>query len=209
MLNTNFAILGSFIVVLGGLSYLIDTIKGKVKPNKVTYVCWSIAPLIAFFAEIRQGVGIQSLVTFMFGFIPLLIFLSSFINKEADWKLNKFDLVCGSFSLFGLLLWYITKSGNIAILLSIFADFLASFPTIVKSFNFPETENAWPYGASVISVILTVFTLKHWNFSNIGFLFYISIISLVIYILIQFKVGNLYTDFIKRNRQATLVGTEK
>jgi len=54
MINQNFVILGAIIATAGGLSYLIDTLKGKVKPNRVSYLLWSIAPLIAFFAEINQ-----------------------------------------------------------------------------------------------------------------------------------------------------------
>lgn len=94
MLNENFVILGAVILAIGSLSYLIDTLKGKVKPNRVTFFLWALAPLIAFAAEIKQGVGIQSLMTFMVGFSPLLIFLASFVNKKAEWKLGSFDFIC-------------------------------------------------------------------------------------------------------------------
>jgi len=46
--------------------------------------------LIAFKAQIKEGVGIhQALLTFMVGFIPLIIFIASFINKKAYWKIGK------------------------------------------------------------------------------------------------------------------------
>jgi len=70
---------------------------------------WALAPLIAFAAEIKEGVGIQSLMTFMVGFTPLLVFLSSFANKQSVWGLKRFDFICGVLSLFGLFLWYATK----------------------------------------------------------------------------------------------------
>lgn len=84
MLNENFVILGAVIAAIGSLSYLIDTIKGKAKPNRVTFFLWTLAPMIAFAAEIKQGVGMQSLITFMVGFSPLLIFLASFTNKKEN-----------------------------------------------------------------------------------------------------------------------------
>ncbi len=74
MINENFVILGVVIGFIGSLSYLLSTIKGKTKPNRVTWFLWAIAPLIAFAAEIKEGVGIQSLMTFSVGFGPLLIF---------------------------------------------------------------------------------------------------------------------------------------
>src|SRR3990167_6200007 len=109
MLHPNFVILGFIIGLVGSLSYLIDTIKGKIKPNRVTFFLWALAPLIAFAAEVKQGVGIQSLLTFSAGFIPLLIFIASFLSKKAAWKLHKFDFLFGGLSLLGLVLWYITK----------------------------------------------------------------------------------------------------
>jgi hypothetical protein len=189
MINQNFVILGAIIAAAGSLSYLIDTLKGKVKPNRVSFLLWSLAPLIAFFAEIKQGVGIQALMTFVVGFLPLTIFIASFVNKKAEWKLTRFDLMCGALSIVGLVLWYITKSGNIAIIFSILADGLAALPTVVKSFNYPETESAWPYFASTISAILTLLTVKVWNLANIGFPLYIILITLVIFSLVQFKLG--------------------
>ena len=95
MINENFVFLGLALSILGGLSYLIDTLKGKTKPNRVTWFFWAAAPLIAFVAEIQQGVGIQSLLTFIVGFNPLLIFIASFVNKKAYWELRKVDYFCG------------------------------------------------------------------------------------------------------------------
>jgi hypothetical protein len=189
MINQNFVIVGAIIAAVGSLSYLIDTLKGRVKPNRVSFLLWSLAPLIAFFAEVKQGVGIQALMTFIVGFLPLTIFIASFVNKKAVWNLTGFDLMCGALSIIGLVLWFITKSGNIAIIFSILADGLAAMPTIVKSFNYPETESAWPYFTSTISAILTLLTVKVWNIANIAFPLYIVLITLVIFSLVQFKLG--------------------
>lgn len=189
MINQNFVIVGAIIAAIGSLSYLIDTVKGRVKPNRVSFLLWSLAPLIAFFAEIKQGVGIQALMTFIVGILPLTIFIASFVNKKAVWNLTGFDLICGALSIIGLVFWYITKSGNIAIIFSIVADALAAVPTVVKSFNYPETESAWPYFASTISAILTLLTVTVWNVANIAFPLYIVLITLLIFSLVQFKLG--------------------
>ena len=189
MIDQNFVIVGAIIAAAGSLSYLVDTLKGKVKPNRVSFLLWSLAPLIAFFAEVKQGVGIQALMTFIVGFLPLTIFIASFVNKKAVWNLTGFDLMCGALSIIGLVLWFITKSGNIAIIFSILADGLAAMPTIVKSFNYPETESAWPYFASTISAILTLLTVKVWNIANIAFPLYTVLITLVVFSLVHFKLG--------------------
>lgn len=189
MLNPYFVLIGVALQFLGGLDYLRQTVKGNVKPNRVTWLLWALAPLIAFFAELNKGVGIQSLMTFIVGFVPLLIFLASFVNKKSQWKLGKLDLACGSFSLLGLFLWVIMREGDIAIFFSIFADGLAAFPTIIKSYNFPETESHWVYSLGTISAAITLLTIDTWNFAHYGFPAYIFLVTLILFILIKYKIG--------------------
>jgi hypothetical protein len=189
MLNQNFIIIGTLIGAVGSLAYLIDTVKGKVKPNRVSFLLWAIAPLIAFAAQIKQGVGLESLMTFSTGFLPLTVFIASFVNKKAEWKVTKFDLVCGVLSIIGLILWLVTKVGNVAITFSILADSLAAIPTIVKAYKYPDTEIAWPWIATVFGVVLTLLTLNELTFANSGFIIYILIVNTLIFSLVQFRIG--------------------
>jgi len=98
MIDERFVYLGVILSIYGSLSYLIDTVKGKVRPNRISWLFWALAPLIAFFAELNKGVGIQSLMTFIVGFSPLMVFIASFFNKKSYWKLEKFDYFYGSLS---------------------------------------------------------------------------------------------------------------
>ncbi|MBI4009282.1 hypothetical protein HY357_03545 [Candidatus Roizmanbacteria bacterium] len=189
MINENFVIVGALINLLGGISYIKDTVQGKIKPNKVSWGLWAVPVVIAFSAQVSQGVGIQSLATFTVGFVPFLIFIASFVNKKSYWALSKFDLLCGAFSISGLVLWYITKVGNIAILFSIFADLMAGIPTLVKSYKYPETESWIEFMSSFISVSITMLTFKTWTFVYWGFPLYIFLYDLAAILLIKFKLG--------------------
>ena len=189
MLSPGFAVIGTLIGAVGSIAYLIDTVKGKIQPNRVSFLLWSIAPCIAFAAQMEQGAGMEALMTLSTGFLPLLTFVASFVNKKSVWKLTRFDLVCGALSILGLILWQITKVGNIAIVFSILADGLAAVPTIVKSYRYPDTEIAWPWIAAPLGIILTLLTLKELTFTNSSFIIYILIVNTVIFLLIQFRLG--------------------
>lgn len=189
MLHPNFVILGALIQFFGSASYLIDTIKGKVQPNKVTWFLWALAPLIAVAAQIKQGVGIQFLTTFVVGFVPLIIFIASFINKKSEWKIGKLDIICGILSLLGIILWMITKVGNVAITFAILADGLAALPTIIKSYTYPETENASPFIFGIINAGIGLFTITNWSFEYWSFPLYLLFVNLVLSLLIYFKLG--------------------
>lgn len=189
MLPEFFVIIGTLIGAAGSVAYLIDTLKGKVKPNRVSFLLWSLAPIIAFFAQIQQGVGLESMMTLSTGVLPLTVFCASFFNKQSVWKLTRFDLPCGALSLVGLALWQITRVGNIAILFSIIADGFAAIPTLIKAYRYPDTEIAWPWMASVVGVILTLLTLSSITFANSGFIIYILVLDAIIFALVQFRPG--------------------
>jgi len=186
MLNQHFVLLGAVFNITGSSSYVIATLKGKTKPNRVSWFLWATAPIIAFSAEIKSGVGLTSLMTFMVGFGPLLVFLASFVNRKSVWKLTKLDIACGILSVLAIILWKVTGTGNIAIALSIAADLLAGVPTIIKSYIVPESESYWAFLCGAISAAITLLTIKVWTFANAGFPVYILLICLLLFVLIRF-----------------------
>lgn len=189
MINENFIFLGFAIGLLGTFSYLKDTIQGKAKPNRVSWFLWALAPLIAFTAQIQEGVGLEAVLTFSVGFSPLLVFLASFLNKKAEWKLTKFDLICGALSVLGIIMWIITKDAILAILFAILADALASLPTIIKSWKEPETENYWAFLTAGINSGIALLIIKDWNFATAAFTIYIFAVCVLLFALIKFKLG--------------------
>ena len=189
MIDEKFIYLGALFNLVGGTTYAVSTLRGRTRPNRVSWFVWSLAAFVAFSAQISQGVGLRSLTTFMVGFGPLMVFLASFVNKESYWKITRFDLACGALSLFALVLWAITGIGNVAIALSIVADVFATLPTLKKGFQHPGTEHPLPFLTGAISATITLLTLKAWSFSNGGFALYILLVSLTLFTLVQFQLG--------------------
>lgn len=189
MLDPRFIYLTIILNLAGSVGYALDTIKGKTKPNRVTWMLWALAPMIAFFASLSEGVGLSAIMTFMVGFGPLIVFLASFVNRKAYWNITRLDILCGSLAILALILWIITGTGNIAITLSILADLIAGIPTVVKAWKFPETESTNVYRNAALSAIITLLIIDHWTYAAYGFPLYILGICGLLYILIKFKVG--------------------
>lgn len=189
MIDEKFVFLAALLILIGDSTYLLDTIRGKVKPHKVTWFLWALAPFIAFAAQTDQKVGLPSLMTLAVGIIPVLIFITSFLNKKAYWKVTTFDIICGALALVGLLLWGATKIGNLAILFAILADGLAGLPTIVKSFKAPDTENYQVYLLNGLGAVVTLFIIKEWAFADYAFAVYLFSMASVLFLLIKFNLG--------------------
>ena len=170
-------LLGAMISILFAVPYIRGVVKGSVKPNRVTWIMWSVAPLIAAFVEISEGVGWPALPVFISGFIPLLVFTSSFTNQKAYWKLGPFDYACGAFSAMALLLWLVTSNPGIAIIFAIASDFIAGIPTIVKIWAMPGTENAYPFVAGLFNALTGIAAISVWEFSAYAFPIYLAAIN--------------------------------
>lgn len=173
-------LLGALVSLTGCLSYAYETIQGKTKPNRISWLLWSIAPLIATAAGIKSGVTWAVIPVFMSGFGPLLILCSTFLNKSSYWKLEKFDYLCGFFSLLALVLWAITKNPTIAIFFAILSDATAAIPTLKKSWQNPKTETYTPYLGGLFSVGTAFFAITMWNFASLAFPMYLGIMNIVI-----------------------------
>ncbi|HET7523855.1 MAG TPA: hypothetical protein VFJ79_06905 [Acidimicrobiales bacterium] len=189
MLDVHFVILGAVIGLGGMLFYVRDTIRGVTQPNRVTWFMWSLAPLIAFAAEIQAGVGLRSLMTFVIGFGPLLILAASFANRQAAWHIGPFDWLCGALSAAGLVTWLVTRHGTVAVVASIAADALAATPTLRKSWSAPGTESASAYVTAAVNALITVLTIDHFTTADAAFPVYILVIASVESVLVVARVG--------------------
>lgn len=190
MINENFVIVGAILSLIGSLDYVVGTIKGKTQPNRATWFLWALAPLIAVGAMLSEGVSWQGvLMTFMVGFGPLLVFLSSFVNKKSVWKLTWFDYLCGILSIIGIIGWLIAKDAKVALIFSIAADALALLPTLVKSWKSPKSERSLVFLLASLNAIITLLTITVWDFTHVGFPIYILIACFGLFVIIRFQLG--------------------
>lgn len=170
-------LIGALVQLVGIYSYIKETLRGNTKPNRVTWLMWSIAPLIGTAAALSKGVRWAVLPVFMSGFAPLLVFIASFINKKSYWRLEPFDYACGLCSFLALALWGITREPLIAIIFAIASDGFAAIPTIIKSWKHPETETVAAYTTGAFNALTSFFAIKIWAIAEFAFPIYLIFIN--------------------------------
>jgi hypothetical protein len=190
MIDSRFVLVGALLLCLGGFSYLRDTLRGSVQPNRVTWFLWALAPLVAFAAQVGESVGIVALPTFIVGFIPLLILGASFFNPGAHWQMTRLDVTCGVLSLAGLALWAITKDADLAILLAILADALAAIPTLAKAYTAPESENDTLFWFGLANAAIGLLVVQHWHFAEYAFPAYLLVINFAMASTIRLRLSS-------------------
>jgi hypothetical protein len=189
VISVNWIYLGTAIAAVGTAFYLRDTLRGTTKPNRVTWLLWAVAPLLAAAVELQEGVGLRALPTFMVGFMPLLVFIASFHNPASVWRIRRIDYACGLMSVVGTVVWLVTRNGVLAISAAIIADFLAGVPTVMKSWTHPETETVHSYIGAVVSMAIVLLTIDHWTFDVAAFPAFIVCMGSVEIFLVGFEPG--------------------
>ncbi len=173
-------IIAAIASTLAALVYIRSMFGGRTRPNRVTWLMWAIAPLIAAAAALSNGIGWAVLPVFMAGFSPLMIFIASFFAKGANWKPSTFDYLCGALSGVALLMWWLTKEPNVAIVFAVSSDALASIPTITKAWTNPETESIWPYFVGIFGPVSSLVVANSLSFSADAFPIYLIIINFLV-----------------------------
>ncbi len=175
MTFAHFLVIISAIISAGGASlYIRDTLRGKTKPNRVTWSMWALAPLLGTGAALAAHADMWATVRiFLAGFLPLIVFLASFINRKSYWRSSVFDLLCGGCSGVAILVWIILDAPRLAILFTAIADGFATLPTFIKAWKFPETETGVTYIAGLIALVLVIPSIPTWNIENSAFQIYL------------------------------------
>jgi hypothetical protein len=124
---------------------------------------------------LSQDGGWAALPVFINGFCPFLILIASFANQNAYWRLNKLDYACGALSLVALVLWLGTQQPVLALVFAIASDALAAVPTVIKAWQYPETESAMVYAFSFINALTAFFVIPAWSFVYVGFPLYLLV----------------------------------
>lgn len=189
MLPQSIVFISVFTSFFAGFFYIKNTLSGKTKPNRVSWLIWFVAPMIASVIQFQQGAGISAIPVFMAGLIPFFVLIASFRNKNAYWKLGTLDYICLVLSALALIFWLAFDEGVLATVFAIVADAIAFVPTYVKSWHAPETETLSSYYSGSFNSMLSLTTLPTVSFVTAGFAAYLLLgnLSEIVLVLVRRK----------------------
>ena len=169
--------------------YYISVINKKTIPNRAT---WFILTVVGFLiASSYYSVGAEETIWVAVSYIigPLIIFILSIKYGEGGW--NRFDKSCLFLSGLSIILWFISGSALMTLMINIFIDFLGVLPTIKKSYIRPYTESFAQWLITFFASILNIIAIREWIFSIYIYPLYMLIFnSLIMLPLLLFFIRN-------------------
>lgn len=181
-----FVYLAALIRLGGGFAYIRATIRGEAKPNPVSWLLWSLTPLISFFAGLSDGFDALLVVTLATGLSPLLVFLIAITKTPKSLRFNRLNVTCFLIAISGIGLWSVTDHPLLAIWLAIAADIVSALPTLAKIIKHPYSEYMPTYIISAFGMVLAIVAGDTLNPLALAFPVYVLLINLGIVGLISF-----------------------
>jgi hypothetical protein len=105
LMNNSLAILGAIIVALSGVPYAIDIIRGKTRPNVVSWFTWTLLISIGAFGALAANEIKTAIITF--GDVTQVGIILILGLRFGYAKYSRFDGFCQAAALIGIILWVI------------------------------------------------------------------------------------------------------
>ena len=158
------AIIAALLAIAGNIPYLLDILKGRVKPHPYTWMVWTLVSGTVFFGQLAKGAGIGALPTAASEIFTLIIFIFSL--KYGFKGISKTDTIFLVFALLGIGLWFFAHDPTISVVIAVGIDLIAFVPTLRKTWNYPSTETPLLYGTNVLRHTLALFSLEAYNIAT-------------------------------------------
>ena len=208
MLPTYFLAAAMALRLAGEARYFVAVVRGRVHPNPVSWFCWGLAPLVAFAAQMSNGLRPTEWMTLVLALGPIAVVTAAVVKGGIRSRLNRFDLACGASALVGLVAWQVTNRPAVALLFSILADLIAAMPTLRNAYRRPFDEYAPTYLMSSVAMAITLLTVHHWRPGIVALPLYTLAVNAALYAVIKIRtaVPAPHVSTLDGNRVGALTG---
>ena len=159
------------------IPYIIEIVKGQVKPERISWLLWTLLGLTYYFSALFA----EGATLFTFGELigPVIIFILAL--KFGVGGKSKFDLISLAVALIAFVLLFIVEGVLIGLLLALIVDGIGAMLTIRKLLIDPSSESKWFWGIGALSGVLAIVSLDNYNVETLLFPAYVVILSSFIF----------------------------
>jgi hypothetical protein len=155
------ASIAAVLAVVGNIPYLIDILRGRVRPHPYTWMIWTIVSGTIFFGQLARGAGVGALPTAASEIFTLIIFLFSL--RYGFKEIRSTDTYFLLAALIGLIPWLLTRDPTLSVIIMVSIDLVAFVPTIRKTQRDPTSETPVLYGTNALRHGLALGAFQAYN----------------------------------------------
>ena len=172
-------VIAGVLAVVAIAPYLQDTLRGKTRPNIITWFTWTLLNALsaaaAFAGHAYQTAVFAAAVTLVTASVVV------FGLRDGIKKYGVFDYVCQALALVGIVLWQLSGEPAVAMTLSIIASFIGSLPTYRHAWRAPHEETWQAFGLDGAAAVVAALSVTQLSYLALAYPVYIALsdVSLV------------------------------
>lgn len=143
--------------------YIISILKGRTRPNRATWIIWTAVGFMLGASYYSSGARETMWVPVSYIVGPFTTVIFSLKYGEGGW--TKFDRMCLAGAGISVVLWWLSGSALIALLINLFIDFLGALPTIRKVCFDPRGESKPAWFLFFAGNTANMFAMEKWTFA--------------------------------------------
>jgi hypothetical protein len=148
---------GAVLTLAGTLPYAVATARSQVRPERVTWLIWTLASATVLAGQLLGGAPLSAwLLTAAAGLGPLLVIVASLVNRELGWRWSPVNLACLGVAAVGWLVWVLSGDALLAVVMGVLVNTAATIPTVLNGLHDGEHEQYLPYVTTGVAGVLTL-----------------------------------------------------
>jgi hypothetical protein len=151
------AVLSTVLAIYSGIPYIRAVLNGKTKPHQLSWLVFTIMNSMVFLAQYLAGGRSSTLISLTFAIYSFIIFILSF--SKGTRNTSRLDKLLFTFALVAMVIWVLTRSNEIAIVLTLLIDLAATTMIILKVRVHPNSEAPFSWLIGTIAYVFSCITL--------------------------------------------------
>ena len=173
-----FGYISAVLSLLMVVPYVRDILYGGTRPERASWLIWTVLTSIAFFSQLAKGATDSLWLSAGQTLAVLIVLLLS--TKYGVGGLTKWDIRALMAAGVGLVIWYFTNEAAYALFVIIIIDSIGTLLTVVKSYKEPETETISTFVMSGTSGVFGALAVGSLDFILLAYPFYIIVANYAI-----------------------------
>lgn len=173
------------VALIGFVPYLISIFRRQTRPSRATWWIWSLvgAGLCAtyFASGARESIWVP--LSYVIG--PVVTAVASIKYGEGGWA--RLDKVCFAAAASSFVVWFVSGSALVALMMNLGVDVAGAIPTIRKSYVDPASEDRVSWSLFFIANVLNLAALRSFSFREAAYPLYLFLVTVTVVALLARK----------------------
>ncbi|MEM6624417.1 MAG: hypothetical protein AAF674_19510 [Pseudomonadota bacterium] len=161
---------------LAYMPYILDTLARRTRPQRASWLIWSVLGAIAFFSQVYEGAtaslwfaGVQVSGTIVVFTLSIFVGRGHFLSR-----VDALVLVAAGV---GLVLWYHTDTAVYALAITIAISLLGGAVTIAKAYRDPDSETMSTWLISFVAALAAIAAVGKLDWVILAYPLYLLVLN--------------------------------